>query len=90
MRVLSMQRLIQSQNVAEIAQVFGASVLADMPILEIDEVIERIDAVDGEQLTALASELFDPARLCAAAIGPDELAFRRAVEPFTARPVPAS
>jgi predicted Zn-dependent peptidase len=68
----------------------GASILAGMPILEIDEVIERIDAVDGEQLTALASELFDPARLCAAAIGPDELAFRRALEPFTAKPAPVS
>jgi predicted Zn-dependent peptidase len=68
----------------------GASILADMPILEIDEVIERIDAVDGEQLTALASELFDPARLCAAAIGPDELAFRRALEPFTAKLASAS
>jgi predicted Zn-dependent peptidase len=68
----------------------GASILAGMPILELDEVIERIDAVDGEQLTALAGELFDPARLCAAAIGPDELAFRRAVEPFTAKLAPAS
>ena len=60
----------------------GASILADMPILELDEVIERIDAVDAEQLRALASELFDPARLCAAAIGSDELAFRRAIEPL--------
>jgi predicted Zn-dependent peptidase len=60
----------------------GASILADMPILELDEVIERIDEVDAEQLRALASELFDPARLCAAAIGPDELAFRRAIEPL--------
>jgi predicted Zn-dependent peptidase len=60
----------------------GASILADMPILELDEVIERIDDVDAEQLRALASELLNPARLCAAAIGPDELAFRRAVEPL--------
>jgi hypothetical protein len=28
----------------------GASVLAEMPILELDEVIERIDAVDAEQI----------------------------------------
>ena len=54
----------------------GASILAEMPILELDEVIERIDAVDAEQLRALATELFDPERLCAAAIGPDEDAFR--------------
>jgi predicted Zn-dependent peptidase len=60
----------------------GASMLAEMPILELDEVIERIDAVDADQLRALATELFDPARLCAAAIGPDEGAFRRAIEPI--------
>jgi predicted Zn-dependent peptidase len=60
----------------------GASILAGMPILELDEVIERIDAVDAGQLRALARELFDPARLCAAAIGPDEGAFRRAIEPI--------
>jgi predicted Zn-dependent peptidase len=60
----------------------GASILAEMPILELDEVIERIEAVDADQLRALATELFDPARLCAAAIGPDEGAFRRAIEPI--------
>jgi predicted Zn-dependent peptidase len=62
----------------------GSSILAGMPILELDDVIERIDAVDGEQLRALARELFDPARLCAAAIGPDEAVFRRALEPLGA------
>jgi predicted Zn-dependent peptidase len=61
-----------------------------MPILELDEVIDRIDAVDAEQVAALASELFDPSRLCAAAIGPDERAFRRALEPFSAKLARAS
>ena len=68
----------------------GASILAGMPILELDEVIDRIDAVDAEQVAALAAELFDPSRLCAAAIGPDERAFRRALEPFSARLARAS
>jgi predicted Zn-dependent peptidase len=68
----------------------GASILAEMPILELDEVIEAIDAVDAEQVAALATELFDPSRLCAAAIGPDERAFRRALEPFSAKLAPAS
>jgi predicted Zn-dependent peptidase len=68
----------------------GASILAEMPILELDEVIEAIDAVDAEQVAALAGELFDPSRLCAAAIGPDEGAFRRALEPFSAKLAPAS
>jgi len=67
----------------------GASTLAGMPILEIDEVIERIDAVDGEQLTALAGELFDPTRLSAVAIGPDEAIFSKAFEPLHAELEPA-
>jgi predicted Zn-dependent peptidase len=68
----------------------GASILAEMPILELDEVIERIDAVEADQIRELASELFDPARLCAAAIGPDEVAFRRALEPLSAKLARAS
>ncbi|MGD0196417.1 MAG: pitrilysin family protein [Solirubrobacteraceae bacterium] len=58
----------------------GSSVLAGMPILELDEVIERVDAVDASQLTALAQTLFDPAQLSVAAIGPDEQTFRKIVD----------
>ncbi|HEX4467857.1 MAG TPA: pitrilysin family protein, partial [Solirubrobacteraceae bacterium] len=36
----------------------GGSLLHDMPILSIDEVIERIDAVTHDDLRALAGELF--------------------------------
>ena len=65
----------------------GASLLAGMPILELDETIERIEAVDTESVSALAAELFDPRRLSAAAIGPDEAAFRDAIAPVLADPV---
>ncbi len=61
----------------------GSAVLAGMPILELDETLERIEAVDAEQVTALAAELLAPERLCAAAIGPDEDAFRAALDPLT-------
>jgi predicted Zn-dependent peptidase len=61
----------------------GSSVLAGMPILEIDETLERIEAVDAETVAALAAELLAPERLCAAAIGPDEDAFRAAIVPLT-------
>jgi predicted Zn-dependent peptidase len=57
----------------------GSSVLAGMPILELDETLERIEAVDAETVAALAAELLAPERLCAAAIGPDEDAFRAAI-----------
>jgi predicted Zn-dependent peptidase len=61
----------------------GSAVLAELPILEIDETIERIEAVDADQIGALAAELLAPERLCAAAIGPDEEAFRAAIVPLT-------
>ena len=60
----------------------GSAVLAQMPILELDETIERIESVDAEQIAALASELLAVERLNAAAIGPDEEAFRAALTPL--------
>ncbi|MGH2952585.1 MAG: M16 family metallopeptidase [Solirubrobacterales bacterium] len=53
-------------------------VLFDVPVLSIDELLERIDAVDADQVAELASDLYDPARLSAACIGPDEDRFRSA------------
>jgi predicted Zn-dependent peptidase len=60
----------------------GTSILNGMPILSLDEVIERIDAVDIEQLRALGGELFSPQTLSLAAVGPDEESFRAALEPL--------
>ena len=57
----------------------GSSVLADMPVLEVDEVIERIDAVTRDDVDALLGELFDPARFSAAGIGVDEAVFRESL-----------
>jgi len=60
----------------------GSAVLAQMPILEIDETIERIEAVDADAIGALAAELLAVERLSAAAIGPDEEVFRAALAPL--------
>ena len=68
----------------------GASLLYDLPILETDEIMERIDAVTLDDLKALTDELWAPERLSAAGIGPDEAAFREAAAEVTpAREVPA-
>jgi predicted Zn-dependent peptidase len=61
----------------------GASVLADMPLLTVDEVIERIDAVTLDDVAGLARELFAGERLSAAGIGADAASFRRALEPVS-------
>jgi predicted Zn-dependent peptidase len=61
----------------------GASVLADMPLLSVDDVIERIDAVTLDDIAVLARDLFAPERMSAAGIGSDAAAFRRALEPIS-------
>jgi predicted Zn-dependent peptidase len=68
----------------------GSSLLFDLPLLEPDEIMARIDAVTLDDLRALTDELWAPERLSAAGIGPDEDAFRAAVAEVTpAAEVPA-
>jgi predicted Zn-dependent peptidase len=61
----------------------GSSVLAGIPLLSVDEVEARIDAVTLDDLGALAGELLAPERLSAAGIGADESVFRSALEPLS-------
>jgi predicted Zn-dependent peptidase len=61
----------------------GASLLHGMPILSLDELIERIDAVELADLQALAGELFAPERLSVACVGSDERAFQAAIAPLS-------
>ncbi len=60
----------------------GASVLSGMPVLSMGEMIERIDAVGIEQVRELASELYAPARLSIAGIGPSRERFLEAIAPL--------
>lgn len=60
----------------------GAAVLNGLPLLSVDEVVERIEAVTLEDLTDLTRELLAPERLSAVAIGVDEEVFRRGIEPL--------
>jgi predicted Zn-dependent peptidase len=57
----------------------GGALLFDLPLLDADEVMERIDAVTLDDMRALVDELWAPGRLSAAGIGPDEDSFRAAV-----------
>jgi predicted Zn-dependent peptidase len=59
----------------------GGSVLMGVPVLSLDEMVDRIDAVSADDVTVLADELFAPVRLSAAGVGGDEEAFVRALEP---------
>jgi predicted Zn-dependent peptidase len=62
----------------------GGSLLYGLPILSVDEVLARIDAVGVADVRELAEELFAATRLSVAAIGPREDAFRAALEPLEA------
>jgi predicted Zn-dependent peptidase len=61
----------------------GASLLNQLPILAVDEVIERIDSVGIGELSELAQELFTAPELSVACVGPDQEAFRAAIEPLS-------
>jgi predicted Zn-dependent peptidase len=60
----------------------GSSVLTDVPVLGIDEVIERIDAVTLDDLRELAAALWPVRRLSAAGIGVDPDVFGEAIAPL--------
>jgi predicted Zn-dependent peptidase len=57
----------------------GSEVLAGAPLLSLDEVVDRIDAVSVDDLAALVEELWPAERLSAAGIGPDESRFEEAL-----------
>jgi predicted Zn-dependent peptidase len=57
----------------------GAELLAGVPLLSLDETVERIDSVTLDDLAVLVDELWVPAQLSAAGIGPDEARFDEAI-----------
>ncbi len=52
--------------------------LFGVPLLSLDEMLERVEQVNAEDVAQLATELYDPERLSTACIGPDEGHFREA------------
>jgi predicted Zn-dependent peptidase len=62
----------------------GSEILAGAPLLPLDEVVERIEAVTVDDLAALVQELWAPERLSSAGIGPSEAWFDEALSAITA------
>jgi predicted Zn-dependent peptidase len=62
----------------------GSEVLAGAPLLSLDEVVQRIEAVTIDDLALLAHELWAADRLSAAGIGTDEMRFEEALSAITA------
>lgn len=57
------------------------ALLHGLPVLSLDEMLSRVDAVTIEDVGTLAAELFAEDRLSAAAVGRDRDHFRAAAEP---------
>jgi predicted Zn-dependent peptidase len=62
----------------------GRAILFGVPLLSIDEMLARVDAVNAEELMELAADLYDADRFSAACVGPDEKRFRSALAPVSA------
>ncbi|HEX4836984.1 MAG TPA: pitrilysin family protein [Solirubrobacteraceae bacterium] len=60
----------------------GSSVLSELPILSVDEIVDRIDAVELADLRELAGELFTSGRLSVAGVGTSESAFHHSLAPL--------
>ncbi len=58
----------------------GSTTLAGMPLLSVDELLERIGGVTAEDVRTLAAELYAPERLCVVGIGSDRAGFEAGVE----------
>jgi len=66
----------------------GKATITDTPLLEVEEIVRRIESVTAPDVSALADELLSVDRLSAAGIGPDESRFRDAVARVNPRLLP--
>jgi predicted Zn-dependent peptidase len=70
--------VLSLESTSSRASRIARGILFDVPLLSIDEMLERVDAVTADEVGELAQEFYDPARLSAACVGPDEDCFRSA------------
>ena len=57
----------------------GKSTITDTPLLEPEQIVKRLEAVEAGEIAELAEALLAPERLSVAGIGPDEARFADAV-----------
>jgi predicted Zn-dependent peptidase len=75
--------VLSSESTAARMGRIGKSVLFDTPLLTLDELLEKVDAVTSDDVAELARELYAPESLSAAAIAPSEERFRSALAPVS-------
>ena len=77
------RRVLSSESTAARMTRISRSTLFGLPIESLDEMLAKVDAVEVDELTALAGELYGAERLSAACVGADEARFRAALAPVS-------
>jgi predicted Zn-dependent peptidase len=75
--------VLSSESTAARMSRIGKAVLFGTPLLTLDEMLAKVDAVTNEDVAELARELYGPDSLSAAAIAPSEERFRTALAPIS-------
>jgi predicted Zn-dependent peptidase len=75
--------VLSSESTAARMTRISRSVLFGLPIESLDEMLAKVDAVEVDQLTELAAELYAADKLSAACVGADEDRFRAALAPVS-------
>jgi predicted Zn-dependent peptidase len=75
--------VLSSESTAARMTRISRATLFGLPIESLDEMLARVDAIEVDDLTALATELYGAERLSAACVGADEDRFRQALAPVS-------
>jgi predicted Zn-dependent peptidase len=76
--------VLSSESTAARMARIGKAVLFDTPLLTLDELLGKVDAVSSEEVAELSRDLYAPDSLSAAAVAPSEERFRAALAPVSA------
>ncbi len=75
--------VLSSESTAARMTRISRATLFGLPIESLDEMLAKVDAIEVDDLTELAQELYAADRLSAACVGGDEDRFRRALAPVS-------
>jgi predicted Zn-dependent peptidase len=75
--------VLSSESTAARMTRIARATLFDLPIDSLDEMLAKVDAVEVDELTELAAELYGAERLSAACVGRGESRFRDALAPVS-------
>jgi predicted Zn-dependent peptidase len=75
--------VLSSESTAARMTRISRATLFDLPIESLDEMLAKVDAIEVDDLTELAQELYAADRLSAACVGADEDRFRKALTPVS-------